>query len=84
MFKHFEVRRNLGWILFLVLSATISLKAQETEKPESRMISKEDPKLESENRQDPEKTNAQKNENRVFVPSEEVSEDYAVPFPADI
>ena len=84
MFKHFEVRRNLGWVLFLILSATISLTAQETEKTESRMISKEDPKLESENRQDPEKTNAQKNENRVFVPSEEVSEDYAVPFPSDI
>ena len=84
MFKHLEVRRNLGWVLFLILSATISLTAQETEKTESRMISKEDPKLESENRQDPEKTNAQNNENRVFVPSEEVSEDYAVPFPADI
>ena len=84
MIKHFDIRHNLGLVLFLALIVTISSKAQETEKPDSRATSKEDLKMESDNQQNPEKADTQKNENRIFVPSEEVSEDYAVPFPSDI
>ena len=84
MIKHFDIRHNLGLVLFLALIVTISPKAQETEKPDSRASSKEDLKMESVNQQNPEKADTQKNENRIFVPSEEVSEDYAVPFPSDI
>jgi hypothetical protein len=84
MIKQVIISRNFGWALFLVLISTFSLKAQETEKTESKIVLKEDLTTKPQSQQNPGRAETQKNENRVFVPSEEISEDYAVPFPTDI
>ncbi len=84
MIEQIIISRKLGWTLFLVLISTISLEAQETKKIESRIVLKEDLKTKPQSQKKSERADTQKNENRIFVPSEEISEDYAVPFPTDI
>jgi len=84
MIEQIIISRKLGWTLFLVLISTISLEAQETKKIESRIVLKEDLKTKPQSQKKSERADTQKNENWIFVPSEEISEDYAVPFPTDI
>ena len=84
MIEQIIISRKLGWTLFLVLISTISLEAQETKKIESRIVLKEGLKTKPQSQKKSERADTQKNENRIFVPSEEISEDYAVPFPTDI
>ena len=70
MIEQIIISRKLGWTLFLVLISTISLEAQETKKIESRIVLKEDLKTKPQSQKKSERADTQKNENRIFVPSE--------------
>ncbi len=84
MIRQVTIRRTLGCAFFLVLITAMALKAQENRQPETKIDLQENRKIESESQPASELTGVQKKEDRIFVPSEEISEDYAVPFPTDI
>jgi len=77
-------------LLFIALTLPISTLAADEDKPRTQASSSEDsntssPEKKPEPKKAPSKTQSSKTKKSSrFKPSEEISEDYSVPFPVDI
>ena len=83
-FKH-DSSTIIKLFLLLALTLPISTLAADEEKPQSETNSSEDSKvLSPEKKTEPKKQSSKTKKVSGFKPSEEISEDYSVPFPVDI
>ena len=81
--KH-KIFMSAGYMTVFAICLVTPLQAQDNSRDRPIENSNTRPDNESPIKAEPTETDPQRKDDTIFRPSEEVSEDYAVPFPADI